>query len=258
MVSQAGKYLYCIIRCGQERVFDRVAPMGGEAGPISALPHGGLAAVAGDVGAGQYDTTRANMLAHQRVQERVMEEFTILPVRFGTVADSASPAGNVRKLLEGRRQEFEELLSDMEGKVELGLKALWKDESAVFEEIVANDNKIRGLRDSLKGKPPLATHSDRVRLGELVKQALERKRKAEATTLLAPLRPIAHRTVENPVIVDRMIVNAAFLAEREREKEFDQAVERLDREHGQRVTFKYVGPVPPYNFVNVVVNWQDL
>lgn len=258
MVSPAGKYLYCIIRCGKERVFDRVAAMGGDGGVVSALPHGDLAAVVGDVGAGRYDTTRVNMLAHQRVQERVMEEFTILPVRFGTVANSASPTDNVRKLLEGRRGEFEKLLSDMEGKVELGLKALWKDEGAVFEEIVAKDNKIKGLRDSLKGKPPMATHFERVRLGEMVKEALERKRKAEAAALLAPLRPIAQRTVENPVIVDRMILNAAFLVERERDNEFNQAVVRLDHEHGQRVTLKYVGPVPAYNFVNVVVNWQDL
>lgn len=257
-MSQGGKYLYCIIRCREERAFGDVAPIGGDSGSVYTVSHQGLALVLSDAGTDQYDTTRANMLAHQRVQERVMQERTVLPVRFGTVAKGVSPIDDVRRLLERRRQEFERLLSEMEGKVELGLRALWKDERAVFDEIVAQDNRIRGLRDSLMGKPPQATQIERIQLGEMVKEALQRKRKAEATALLAPLRPTAHRTVENQVIVDRMIVNAAFLVEKQRGEEFDRAVERLDREHGQRVSFKYVGPVPPYNFVNVVVNWLDL
>lgn len=257
-MPQSGKYLYCVTRCGEERSFGDVAPVGGDSGSVYTIPHQGLAVVASDAGTDQYDITRANMLAHQRVQERVMQGFTVLPVRFGTVANGASPVDDVRRLLEKRRQEFDALLSEMEDKAEMGLKALWKDESALFEEIVAEDNKIRRLRDSLMGKPPQATHFERVRLGEMVKDALERRRTAEASALLAPLRPIACRTVENPVIVDRMIVNAAFLAEKQRVGEFDQAVERLDSEHGQRVIFKYVGPVPPYNFVNIVVNWLDL
>jgi hypothetical protein len=257
-MAQNGKYLYCIIRCGDERAFGDAVPVGGESGPVYSLTHQGLAVVASDACTDQYDITRANMLAHQRVQESVMQGFTVLPVRFGTVAKGASPIDDVRRLLEKRRPEFEQLLSEMDGKTEVGLKALWKDESAVFEGIVAQDNKIRALRDSLRGKPPQATHFDRVRLGEMVKVALERRRTAEASALLAPLRRIACRMVENPVMVDRMVVNAAFLVEKQREEEFDQAVGRLDREHGQRVIFKYVGPVPPYNFVNIVVNWLDL
>lgn len=257
-MPQSGKYLYCIIRCGEERAFGGVAPIGGDSGSVYAIPHQDLAVVASDAGTDAYDITRANMLAHQRVQERVMHELTVLPVRFGTVANGASPVDDVCRLLGRRRQEFERLLSEMEGKVELGLRALWKDEKAVFEEIAAQDNRIRGFRDSLMGKPPQATQLERIRLGEMVKEALERRRRSEATALLAPLRPIAHRTVENPVIVDRMILNAAFLVEKQREEVFDRAVERLDREHGQQVSFKYVGPVPPYNFVNIVVNWLDL
>ncbi|MBI4339637.1 MAG: GvpL/GvpF family gas vesicle protein, partial [Chloroflexi bacterium] len=205
-----------------------------------------------------YEGTRANMLAHQRVQERVMQEFTLLPVRFGTVSGGASSEQNVRRLLDSRFPEFDRLLREVEGKVEMGLKALWKDEHAIFEEIAAQDEGIRRLRDSLKGKPPNATHFERIRLGEMVKAALERKRKAQAAALLATLRPIAHRTVENPVTMDRMIVNAAFLLDKQREAELDRAVNRLDEELSQRVTLRYVGPVPPYNFVNVIVNWQEL
>ena len=58
--------------------------------------------------------------------------------------------------------------------------------------------------------------------------------------------------------MDRMVLNAAFLVEKSREAEFDHAVSRLDEELGPRALFKYVGPVPPYNFVNITVNWNEL
>ena len=257
-MSQTGRYLYGIIRDTQERAFDGATPIGGETGSVYTVPHGGLAMVVSDAHADRYDPSRSNMLGHQRVQERVMQEFTVLPVRFGTLADGASPTDNIRRLLEKRRQEFGGLLSEMEGKVELGLKALWRDERAIFEEIAAQDGDVRRLRDSLKGKPPEATHYERIRLGEMVKKALERRRKAEAAVFLVPLGRIADRSVENAVNVDRVVVNAAFLVESAREKEFDQAMERLEGDHGQRVSFRYVGPVPPYDFVNIVVNWEEL
>ena len=206
----------------------------------------------------QYESTRKDMMAHETVIETVMREFTLLPVRFGTVADSASPTQDIQKLLRSRFEEFHRLLGDMEGKVELGLKAFWRDEKAVFGEIIAENGDIRKLRDSLSGKPPEATHFDRMRLGEMVKEALNRKRAKEAAEILLPLRPIAHRVRENEALVDRMVVNAAFLVDKTREPEFDQAVSELERQLGQRVVLKYVGLAPPYNFVNIVVNWEEL
>lgn len=59
-----------------------------------------------------------------------------------------------------------------------------------------------------------------------------------------------------PVRADRMVLNAAFLVEREREAEFDDAVRRLGERFEDQFLFKYVGPVPPYNFVSITIQWQ--
>jgi hypothetical protein len=53
-----------------------------------------------------------------------------------------------------------------------------------------------------------------------------------------------------------MVINAAYLVEQPVEPELDAAVRAMDAELGRRFRFKYVGPVPPYNFVNIVVNWD--
>lgn len=256
-MDELRQYLYCIIPCHEERTFD-VAALGSEDSMVHSVCNNGLAVVVSDSPAKQYERTRRNMMAHEGVLETVMREFTLLPVRFGTVTDSASPIEDIQKLLSKRFEEFDKLLRDMEEKVELGLKVFWRDEKAILEEIVAEDGDIRRLRSSLSGKSPEATHFDRIRLGEMVKEALDHKRAREAARILLPFRRLAYKTQENEVLVDRMIVNAAFLVDISHESEFDGVVSRLDEEMGERVVLKYVGPVPPYNFVNIVVNWSEL
>lgn len=256
-MTENGRYLYGIVRSREERAFDGIIPIGDAPGPVYTVSEGDLAVVVSDVQQSEFEGTRANMLAHQRVLETVMQEFALLPVRFGTVAKGPSPLTTIRMLLGRRRQEFTGLLAEMEGRVELGLKALWRDERAVFDQIASENEAVRRLRDSIQGKPDHITRFERIRLGQLVKAALERKRETEAAALLAPLRSLADRLVQNPLLLERMIVNAAFLVGGEREAEFDRAVNSLEGDVGRRIAIKYVGPVPPYNFVNVVVNWHE-
>lgn len=253
-----GKYLYCITRCSEERIFEGVAAIGNPEVPVHTVPWGGLAVVASDSAIERYEATRTNLLSHERVIEAVMREQTPLPVSFGTVADHEKPVANIQKLLESRAAEFDRLLHEMEGKVELGLKALWRSESLVFDEIVAESERIRTLRDALRRQPGGASQAARMRLGEMVKTALARKRDAEARRILAPLRLIADRVADNSVLLDRMIVNSAFLVRRNRETEFDRAVAALDEELGLRISLRYAGPVAPYNFVRIVVNWEQV
>lgn len=257
-----GKYLYCVIRCPQERAFAGAAPLGGGEAPVHTVSWDGLAAVVSDSPPGGCEATRVQLLAHQRVVERVMAEFTLLPVRFGTITGTGTgtpaPIQNIQRLLERRAPEFQRLLADMDGRVELGLKARWRDDKAIWEEILTEQPPLRRLRDSLRDQPPEVVRVEGRALGERLKQALEEKKAREAAGLLDTLRPLAERVRENPPLGDAMVLNAAFLVAKSQEPAFDQEVERLSQALGQRLSFKYVGPVPPYNFVNLVVNWGEL
>jgi len=51
-----------------------------------------------------------------------------------------------------------------------------------------------------------------------------------------------------------MIMNAAFLVAQEKEAEFDREVQGLADRYNDKVRFKYVGTLPPFNFVNLVIN----
>jgi hypothetical protein len=213
-----------------------------------------LAAVVSESPVVEYDSSRRNMMAHTVVLEEVMREFTVLPVRFGTVAPRSEAVEE--QVLKRRYGELNGLIEEMEGRVELGLKAIWYEE-AIFRDVVEENQAIRRLRDSLTGRTAEETYYDRIRLGEMVEAGMDKKRDEEAERILERLRPLVYKTRANKVITDRMVLNAAFLVDKDHEAEFDQVVQQLDAELGKRLMFKYVGPVPPYNFVNVVVHWDE-
>ncbi len=148
----------------------------------------------------------------------------------------------------------------MDGRMELGLKALWRDEKAIFEERVAENRAIRTARQTLlprMSRPAETTRFNRMRVGEMVKAALDRKREKEAKSLLARVAPLAELVRENKIVMDRMVLNAAFLVNKDQEAAFDEAVAALSKELGERMALKYTGPAPPFNFCEIVVAWEE-
>ena len=248
-----GKYMYCIIRSAEPRQFSQLGI--GERGDIvHVVCHDGLAAVVSNSPTVEYENTRRNMMAHTLVLEEVMKGSTILPIRFGTIGPSEEAVRE--RVLKRRYAELMGLLNEMDGRVELGLKAFWY-EGIVFEEILSENPDIVEWRDRLVGRPSEETYYDRIRLGEMISTAMNAKRVEDAEHILSRLRPLVHQTRKNKEITDRMVLNAAFLLDTARQESFDKAVQELDAEMGSRLVFKYVGPVPPYNFVNLVVSWDE-
>ena len=64
------------------------------------------------------------------------------------------------------------------------------------------------------------------------------------------LRDVAVASRANKPIGDKMIMNAAFLVARDKEQAFDARVKEIGARF-DKLTFKYTGPWPPYNFVNI-------
>lgn len=250
--EKMGKYLYGVIKCPEPRHFTNRGI--GERGDLVETVHFmDLAAVISDSPVIDYDQSRRNMMAHTVVLEEVMKEYTLLPVRFGTVAPSNEAIQD--QVLKRRYGELHGLLLEMQGRVELGLKAFLY-EGVIFEEILQENPAIRRLRDSLMGRSPEQSYYDRIQLGEMVESAMWKRRDEDAEKLVSGLRPLVRQTRVNKILTERMVLNAAFLVDDKRQPEFDQAVKKLDEEMGKRLILKYVGPVPPYNFVNITVTWD--
>lgn len=251
--GKMGKYIYCIIGARQDRGF---GPIGIGAGDneVATVGLGDLAVVASDTGQERYPVSRENLLSHQKVIERVMKEFSsVLPVRFCTIAPGNE---NIRNLLERRQKEFKALLDRMEFKMELGVKAVWKDMDSVFREIAEGDREIASLKQrALSGKG--STFQAKMELGRMVELALAKKRQAEADAIMSVLRGPTFDWRAGRTSGERMVLNASFLVDGAREREFDSLLEDLSEDRKERMKFMYAGPLPPYNFVNVVIHPRE-
>jgi hypothetical protein len=264
--EDGGLYLYCLVRSRNGHPLGRrglsAKCVDGTSGKMCAVSFHDLSLVVSECPKPYYDPTRSNLMAHQKVIEEVMEKgFEPLPVRFSTVAcHSGSTAAEERvvKVLRRRFGEFQGLLGDMEDKVELGLKAFWRKER-LFDEIVSENRDIRALRDRMTAAPPegLAWRNEGLRLGTMVSDAMAAKREQDARRIVSALRPLAYDYKTNKVSSDMMLLNGAFLVCKERVTEFDKAVQKLDERYDERMKLKYVGPLPPFNFIEIIIHWDE-
>lgn len=249
VATREGKYIYCITESSESRSLGPLG-IGGRGDEVHTVCYDDVAAVVSTAEMKKYRVSRDNTLAHERVIEMVMTEHTVLPVRFATVTEDEA---RVMKILEAEHDEFRELLSRMKGKTELGVKAVFKAD-VIYNYILEKYQNIRESKEKLVGLPLESTHHQRMGIGRMVEAALNREKQIIHEEILNALSPLAVETRTNDLYGELMIVNAAFLVEKEKEADFDRRVESLDSAYGERVNFKYVGSLPPFNFVNLVID----
>ena len=259
-------YLYCLVRSEDDQPFAadplKTHGIGGNGCPVYTVHFEDLAFVVSDCNDVSYDPTRENTICHQRVIEEVMDRgFGPLPVRFGTIATGSgvnATEQRLRKVLKRRFGEFQGLLRDMEDKVEVGLKVFWK-KARLFDDIVSEYRQVKMLRDRVASRPSsgLAWRDERIQLGTMVNNAIEDKRNREAPLLIRRLCSVAYDYKTNKIMTDTMVLNGAFLVYKERLPEFDATVNELDEMYGDRMKFNYVGCLPPFNFIELVIHWNE-
>ena len=254
-ISKEGRYIYCIIRHSGAMEFNSVG-VGTRGDRVYTINYKDICAVVSNSPVIQYEARRVNMVAHQVVLEEVMKQFTILPVRFSTISES-NDESKILKLLEKDYVKFSDLLERMDGKKELGLKAIAIEEP-IFKYILDKYDDIRMLKEKLSKLSPDKAHYKLMEIGEMVESALRKENLLFHDIILNSLSPLAEEVKINDKYGERMIINAAFLIKNENESEFDKSINDLDSKYGNLLSFKYVGTLPPYNFVNLVINTKDI
>jgi hypothetical protein len=239
-----GKYVYCIIRSAEPLSFGALG-LGGEPSLVHTVNYRDLAAVVSDTPMVVQDPTRANVLAHQRVNETVMRDHTVIPMSFGTVFKTAD---DIVELLKSAHDAFSDVLVKMQGKFEFGLKVLWDRDHAI-REIEEEDEDIRRLKTEISSQKG-STYFARMQYGRLIDAALQARSERYVAEVFAWLRDVSVASRSNKPIGDKMIMNAGFLVSRDKEAAFDSKVKAIGLRF-DKLTFKYTGPWPPYNFVNI-------
>ena len=244
--TEQGKYVYCIIKTEAPRDFGTIG-IGGRGDKVYTVHYKEFGAVVSNCPLIVFDPTRENALAHEHVNEVVMKDFTVLPMSFGTVFRTEN---DIKEFLKGTYEALSDVLQKMEGKIEFGLKVNW-DKDQVIKEIETENEDIRRLKEEISSNTSTSTYFSRMQLGRVVESALQAKADAYVTEIYESLRDAAIASRSNKPIGDKMIMNAAFLVERDRATTFDQKVQEIALRYEGKLSFRYTGPWPPYNFVTI-------
>jgi len=243
---QEGRYVYGVISTREPVQFGKIG-IGGLGELVYSVHHGDIAAVVSKTPVFIFDPNRDNALAHEHVIESVMKQFTVIPMSFGTVFRTDD---DIKEVLKSIYPSLKDVLKQMEGKVEFGLKVTW-DRDQIIEELKREDEEIHRFHQEITRKHLQSTYLARMQLGRMIDKALADRAAQYVREIYEGLRTACVASRDNKPIGDKMILNAAFLIQRDREEEFDAAVNRIAKRFGSHLNFKYTGPWPPYNFVNI-------
>lgn len=245
-MSQQSEYIYGIVE--EPRLIRFSFPGVGES-DVHTINHQRLAAIVSDTEFLEIDPTRKNVRAHTVVQDELLKEYTLLPMGFGMIATSED---EVRRLLENNYQGLVSELDRLAGRIEVELRVFWNQESITREFHEAGSPELSIIRAKLNtASSPLETHNLLVEAGRLVERIARDWKTRYAELVYAILQALSLDAQLNQPTGIRDILNASFLIEKSREAEFKEEVCRLDSKFQGKVNFKYVGPLPPYNFVNL-------
>ena len=243
-MSPQREYIYGIVEEPQLRRFS--FPGVGEA-DVYTINHQRIAAIVSDIEFSEVDPTRKNVQAHTVVQDELLKEYTLLPMGFGMVASE----DEVRRLLEKNYEGLTNELNRLADMIEVELKLYW-DQETIIKEIQGENQELSRLKTKINtSSSPAEIRNLMIEAGRLVENIVLDWKTRYAEMVYTVLQELSCEAKMNNPVGLKNLLNASFLIEKSRENHFKEQVYKLDAKFQGKVNFKYVGPMPPYNFVDL-------
>ena len=245
-MSDKNIYIYGFIHTNEEETFNCAGIEGGEVYTQAYLD---IAAVVSSSPSTQFDslpkeTLLLHLAAYQAVIESVMRRHHIIPMKFGTVATGKE---EVNRILKRGYNRIKLGAMAMENKMELDVVAMWSDINSVLRKI-GEEAEIKRLKAEAESKSSEQRMEAGINLGRMVKASLDERRKRGASGILKALGNKSENHFIHDVMDDSMIMNAAFLIDKDNKKGFESEIDDLDEKYQGELSFRIVGPLPPYSF----------
>jgi hypothetical protein len=199
----------------------------------------------------RYLASRRNLLKHEEVLEAVMHQGyrTLLPLQFGSIVPSWESV--LSDLITPSSSQLKELFAKLAGKREVGIKILWET-NAELQQLLAENEPLKAKRDRLEGKQ--LSMEQVISIGQEIERSLQDRKDTIIAEFQKILNPLATEIVENDLLTEAMIYNAAYLIPWDSEAEFGSQVELLDRQFDGRLRIRYNNFTAPYNFAQLQPN----
>jgi hypothetical protein len=246
-MSLPGKYIYCFIK-EKEVINICSSAFANIISPVYTIPYKEISAVVSNTEVIEFDPTRKNVLNHQRIITKVMEQYTVIPVAFGTVGNNKK---DIETIIVENYDELLEQIGYLTNKSEVGLKVIWTED--YFNQDIESE-EISVLKSKVSGKEEEEVLYDKIQLGKLVQKAIENKKEEYIDEIYIPLSKLAVDSKLKDGIPIKTVFNAYFLVNNSDSDLFDKKVEKLYEAYDKKLVFSYTGPWPPYNFIDLRIN----
>jgi hypothetical protein len=253
-----GIYIYGIIKTSEPQMFGEIGIGNGTDSEVYSIMFKDIAAVVSHSQLTTYDSLNKekvikDLATHQLVIERVMQHFTIIPVKFGTMVETED---EIIKFLEQGYALLNRELDKAKGKIELDV-VVWWDLEKILAALPQHNEPIQAKQQEIAMKGEQMSEEEKIILAHLIEQALKTEKDRYQQIILQTLKQEAMDVCLHDSAGDRMILNTAFLLEKENEGSFDLAIHSLDQKLENTVNFRVVGPLPPYSFSTIAFEKID-
>ncbi|WP_082231975.1 GvpL/GvpF family gas vesicle protein [Halobacillus massiliensis] len=252
MTQETGIYIFCSIQTEEKKELEPIE-FEGETREVFTIHYKDAAMIAAEVPMKIYQPTRDNLMLHQKVISNVMETSdTVVPISFGNVFNSSE---DVEVLIENLYPQLSKLFPEIKNKIEVGLKVVGKKEW--LEEQVSQNEKMMKQKSKVSQKSKDAGYFDRIEIGEMARKFFTSLQDEVEQDIHEPLLKLSASAKANEPIGEKMLLNGAYLIDREKEEQFDKKVNELHDKWQDKVEFKYTGPWPAYNFINIKLKVEE-
>jgi hypothetical protein len=187
------------------------------------------------------------LLANQGIVESVLAFSPLLPVGFGTVADDDRA---VRDFLAEGRPLFEQAFSVLGDRIEINLAVRW-DVHDVVREIAMEGSLASRLAAAV-------TDGERQEAGAELARLVDERRHRFSNQILDAVRPHATDLIAPYPRDPEQVADMALLLDRDVLDSLEHTLDQLDGSYGGKLSFRLVGPMPPYSFATVQVSFPRL
>ncbi|MDP2929375.1 MAG: GvpL/GvpF family gas vesicle protein [Candidatus Omnitrophota bacterium] len=210
--------------------------------PLFNIPYRDIGIVVSDLNAQIQKEDKTSVLKHEEVVEKLMDKFTILPMRFLTLFSGKE---QILLMMKDYYDDFIENLDKLREKIEFGVKTIWPGD-LIKERITAAHRKSDNL-------PLVASSSGKSFMNEKFENyKIDKEFEEEADRCIAIVdgffsKFISEKRLEK-LKTDNLLLSASYLVDNEKRDDFKKAFEEL-RGSGGDLKYLLSGPWPPYNFI---------
>lgn len=210
-----------------------------------------ITAVVSNINRADLIADRFNAIEYARVIENLAQQFTVLPMRYGSIMESAEL---INKMLERNYHKFQQNLQKVENKYEFGLKIFCDSEKLKSELRIKSEADTQTPKKSVTGIKN-SVYKDYVdkklkehRLEELMITYVD----SVITKITGYLDGLNTINKFKKMASDTNIIDAVFLLDKERKDALIHVTEDFKNQY-PGLNFVLTGPWPPYNFVEIAI-----